>query len=308
MKGSRNETGLKTIDVASGQTVAKYRAVKGNFTDGIQHAGQGEGSQVIGFTQEDDEVISEDRWTTYLLGYGGTFLVEVEESCSAGDRLYAGASGKLAASSGIGRPVAVAQEAASGDGSIIEVRALTPNELAKMGDGFGGLLNAAATTAAAATALGLSEGDTAEDDNGNIYRFVTNDNVNGAAIGTPLGVRDAGSSWSDVTDDIGAASSALFVAGAAASTFSSTNVAGWMLVQGDLETALNGSGMTLKTDSNVEQGEWLYWSADGDFGSEHGGDTPADRGYCGRAGEDDSSDDLTKGYIDALSGAFNAAA
>jgi hypothetical protein len=308
MNGSRNESGKKTISKASGETVTKYRFVKGNFTDGVQYPELGEGDEVVGITQEDDSVISAGQITVFLLGYGGTFLLEVGEACSAGDFLYPNADGKGLSSTGIGRPAAVAQEAASGDGSIIEVRGLSASEVANAPDGFGGLLNAAATTAALATALGLTVGDTAKDRHGNIYRLVLNDNVNGAAIGTPLGIRDAGSSWNDCTDDTAAASSALFVAGAAASTFSSTNVVGWMLVQGNLETALDGAGMTLKTDGNVEQGEWLFWSADGDFGSEHGGDTPADRGFCGRAGEDDSSDDLTKGYIDALSGAFNSAA
>lgn len=304
MDGSRNDTGKKTVDKASGATVEAYRAVKGNFTDGVQHAGQGEGNQVIGITQEDDSVIQEGEITAFLLGYGGTFLVEVGEAVSKGDKLYVGASGKFY-KDGIGKPVVEVQEDGSGDGSILEARSLSATE--KAGDGFGGMLNAAAKTEAEATALGLTVGDFAEDDYGNLYQLVKSDNVNGAAIGTPLGVRSAGSSWDDCTDDL-AAGSALDCRGAAASTFSSTNVVGWVMVRGNLQTALNGSGMTLKTDGNVANGESLYWAADGDFGSENAGDTPADRRWVGVAGEDDSSDDLTKGYIDALSGANNMAA
>lgn len=147
------------------------------------------------------------------------------------------------------------------------------------------------------------------DNFGNRYRFVKCDNVNAYnATGRPMGVRAAGGSENDMSDDLAASNARLF-RGLSASKFTGTKVFGWMMVEGSLETALEGAGMTVTTDGNVVQGGNLIWGADGVI---HGATTeasaPADQTIIGQAAADDSSTSLTKGFISGKSLNSHAAA
>ena len=102
------------------------------------------------------------------------------------------------------------------------------------------------------------------DSYGNKYKFCKVTNVNDSdAVGYPVGIRAAGTSESDLSDDV-AASSVNMPAGLTASKFTGTSqIYGWVMIEGDLETALDGAGMTVTTDGNVAQGDFCVWGADG---------------------------------------------
>lgn len=137
------------------------------------------------------------------------------------------------------------------------------------------------------------------DSYGNKYKFCKVTNVNDyAATGKPVGIRAAGTSESDLSDDV-AASSVAMPAGVTASKFSGTDkVYGWVMIEGDLETALDGAGMTITTTGSVAQGDFLTWSADGVLTTAAltaaGG---TDLVVIGRAAKADATNDLTAGRI-----------
>lgn len=111
----QNETGIQTF--TSGAALARFRRVK--LSSGtVVYAGLNEAS--IGFTTHD--CASGDEVGVKLNNYPGTRKVTVASSCTSGAALYSAASGKVDdASSGAGNIIGYALEAASGDGSIIEM-------------------------------------------------------------------------------------------------------------------------------------------------------------------------------------------
>jgi hypothetical protein len=204
-----------------------------------------------------------------------------------------------------GEAVAELVEAASGSGSIKEALMLPSGNDAGSDAALSALAigGDAITAAALAAEPRLVLGMEVKSPSGGTYKLVLNDNVNGAALGTPLGTRSAGTLGYDMSDDLGA-SSALACQGAAASVFSSTNVVGWMLVEGDLEE----EGLPLVTDGNVAANTALFWGADGVFHGLAITGTPADMKYVGQAAKADASTSLVAGYFNARGAGFNFAA
>lgn len=292
---TRNDSGWKSFPIASGQTVSPYRAIKGGTTNGVQHAGAGEGSSCIGFYQEDTDATDPTNIAVKLRNAPGTVLAEVSVAVSEGDPLYCAAAGKLT-NVASGEMVAKAQEDGSGSGSIIEV--LPAGFPGDTDAPFNVLpLSGDAITAAEFAASGLTLGMVAKDDYGNEYKLVKSDNVNGPdTLGYPMGVRAAGNSENDISDDL-AASTEHLIRGLSANLFSGTDVYGWMMVRGSLETALNGAGMTVVTDGNVAQGDALYWATDGKLYGVVPTATMADHTFCGSAASADSGTNLTKGQF-----------
>ena len=301
---SYNDSGYMFFDEEAAATVLAFRAVKlSAAARTIVHAGAGEGHLVIGFTAESAVQATPDKWTVGLTNKPGTFVATVAAAAAVNQLLYCAAAGKLTPVPA-GPPIARALEAASGDGAEIEVKVVSAAE-ADESTPFAILptLGAAITAAALAAATGLTAGMFARSRTGGIYRLVLSDNVNGAPVGCPLGIRTAGTLSYDMSDDL-AASTAAKVAGVAANVFSATNVYGWMLVQGDLEQ----EGMHIDTDGSVAAGNLLYWGADQ---LAHGilmSGTPADLVFFGRAHKDDVGAVLSKGSVGAFCGGGNMAA
>lgn len=300
-RASRNDTGWKSFEEVTGETVSPYRVVKQSGGK-IMHAGAGEGSLAFGATQEPTTSADPDQWAVAMMNKPGTFLVEVAAAVLVDQMLYLAASGKLTPVPN-GRPVYRALEAGSGDGSIIEVRALLAGEAEDDPFQYLPLLGNGITAAELAAATGLTAGMYARTSTGGLYQLVLCDNVNGAPIGSPLGIRTAGTLGYDMSDDL-AASSEHQARGIAANVFASTDVYGWMLVEGDLEA----EGMHIDTDGNVTAGDFLFWGADNLCHGLAAGDTPADHTFIGRAHKDDSGAVLSVGTVSALCGAINIAA
>ena len=289
-RGIRNDTGWKTFDEVSGQTVVEYTLVK-QVGEDVQPAGAGEGSLVVGASQEPTDNADTDTWAIAMTNKPGTVLVTVAAAVSAGDKLYCAAAGKATPVIN-GNAVLVALEDGSGDGSVIECRWANAGEVNGTAFDLLPLKSTGITAAELAAATGLTAGMYARSSTGGLYQLVLNDNVNGAAIGTPLGIRTAGTLTYDCSDDL-AASSALGLRGVAASTFASTDVYGWMLVEGDLEA----EGITLVTDGNVAALDMLFWGADGVFHGLAIGGTAADHKFIGQATKADATTVLTAGEI-----------
>jgi hypothetical protein len=290
-RGSRSDSGWKNFEEVTAATVLAYRAV--TLVGGkIQHAIAGEGSKVAGWTQEPTTSADPDLWAVKLRTNGaGTVTATVSVAVAVDDLLYCAAAGKLTNVAN-GDAVAVALEAGSADGAEIEVLPIgtlstTPfpfNVLPLSGD---------AITAAEFAASGLTLGMIAQDSLGNRYRLILSDNVNGPdALGYPMGIRTAGVSEFDLSDDL-AASTEHQIRGLSANLFSGTDVYGWVLIEGSLQTALNGAGMTVTTDGNVAQGDSLYWGADGKLYGIVPTATMTDHTFCGASARADSGTNLT---------------
>lgn len=299
-KGTRSDSGWKSYEEVAAQTVSPYRAVK-EVGGKIQHAGAGEGNLVAGFAQEPTG--EADKWAIKLLkNSAGTFLAEVAAAVAVDQVLYLAASGKLTPVRN-GAPIVRAMEAGTGDGSIIEVRALSQAEADAAPFEILPLLGNGITAAELAAATGLTLGMYARSKTGGLYQLIKNDNVNGAPIGSPLGIRTAGTTGSDLSDDL-LASAATQVRGISANVLAGTDIHGWMLVEGDLEA----EGMHIDTDGNVTAGDFLYWGADNLAHGAAAGDAPADITFFGRAHKDDSGSVLSVGTVSALCGGINQAA
>jgi hypothetical protein len=294
---TRNESGWKTYQLGTGFTPAAYRGVTGNTVDGISFTGAGQGSRLIGFIQELTTSVDPDQHVVRMKNAPGTVIVEVTAALNAGQKLYCAADGKFTPVPA-GKAVLRAETAASGSGSEIEA---TPIE-----DGADNLFDiiplgddaiTAAELAATDLVVGMKEWDTY----GNEYTLCLLDNVNAQdAFGIPVGVRTAGVSEFDLSDDL-AASAANKVRGLTASRFTGTDVYGWVMTDGQLETALDGVGMSVVTDGNVAAGQGLIWGADGVI---HGVTlaTPTDCVYIGQAPVADTATALGAGIIKLMMG------
>lgn len=111
----RNENGVPTITTS--EAVEAFRAV--TYSTTANTAGYcGAGGRCDGFTL--DAAASGDPVAISIANCPGTFKATMATSCSVGDLLYTAASGKLSTTPS-GPAVAMALDAATGDGSIIEV-------------------------------------------------------------------------------------------------------------------------------------------------------------------------------------------
>lgn len=114
------DSGFKTFEI--GEDVVAYRAVKFDSTAGtVSYADAGD--RIDGWTQRDADDSDGDRVTVALRNKPGTQKAMLATSCSVGDKLYSAADGKLSTSVA-GDAQAIALEAATADGDIIEVSAL----------------------------------------------------------------------------------------------------------------------------------------------------------------------------------------
>lgn len=172
-----------------------------------------------------------------------------------------------------------------------------------MSELFGG---PAFSDSAYTTQGGLALGTVRTDNYGN--RYVYTEYVGGAGnvealTGCPVGIyapSAADGTIKKVTADLSDSGEDNFV-GLAANDFTgaaSTSYYGWVMIEGFLETGLNGAGITPTTGGSVAQGDALYWSADKVLAGLAVGGTPADHSFCGVAyAADTAAPVLAKGFI-----------
>jgi hypothetical protein len=299
--GTSSVTEGKPKTFTAGGTILPHRALKPTAA-GWVHCGAGEGNLCRGFSG--DEGSLQGEITVWLRNAGCSILIETSSDGIIYAPMYCAAAGVVTDVPN-GEAVVELLEAASGTGSIKEGLVLPSGNSAAQAAALGALplLTNAITAAELAAEPRLVLGMEVRSGTGGLYKLVLNDNVNGAAIGAPLGTRTAGTVSYDMSDDLGA-SSALACQGAAASTFASTDVVGWMLVEGDLEQ----EGISLATDTNVAANTGLFWGADGLFHGLAITGTPADHKFVGQAAKADAAALLVAGYINGRGAGFNQAA
>jgi hypothetical protein len=109
---SQFNSGMKAFE--AGAAINRYERVK--LVAGVLQVA-GDEEYAIGFA--DELVASGENCTVKLINVSGTFKAVASEAVTAGDDLYGAAAGKVETTGTTVRFVAL--EAASGDGSVIEV-------------------------------------------------------------------------------------------------------------------------------------------------------------------------------------------
>jgi hypothetical protein len=114
----QNENGFKTF--TAGEALEAFRRVKLSSGSGtqVEYADQSDSDGYIGITQE--KVSSGDQVNVALKGGPGTRKAVASEALAVGATLYAADDGKVADTAS-GNAIGTALEAASADGSIIEI-------------------------------------------------------------------------------------------------------------------------------------------------------------------------------------------
>lgn len=297
----RNEVGLISLDLESGQSPSEYRLVRmSDAARTVRVCGAGEGARVLGAYQESTLSVDPDKIAVFMKNHPGTVIVTVSVAVSIGDTLYCAASGKVTNVPN-GSPVGKAMTAGSGDGAQIEMTWVNADSsLTDFGEATLG--GNALTAAQYAASESLLVGMVRYDSYGNKYKFVKYDNGAGnieAPLGTPVGVYSTDAVETTVTADYSDSSEAS-IAGIAASVFNQATGAliyGWIMISGSLATALNGTGLTLTTDGNVAQHQVLRWHGDNEVRGVTYTATMTDAVFFGRAGAADASTSLTQAQI-----------